>query len=119
METAIPPVVWELVELTELGGAPVAIADPSRYRLQFLPEGELIARLDCNRGRGSYIAADGVLTVTPLAITRMLCPPDSHDATFRRLLHATTSYGFDADGFLLLSGDEGVLRLRPGAAEAA
>ena len=116
-EGVIPPVTWELVELTELGGASVAIDDPSRYTLLFLPGGELVARVDCNRGRGSYVAADGTLTVTPLGTTRMRCPPDSQDAAFRRLLHAATSYGFDTDGFLLLSGDAGVLRLRP-AAEA-
>ena len=45
----------------------MTIADPSRYTVQFLPEGRLLARLDCNQGRGGYTAAEGVLTLTPLA----------------------------------------------------
>jgi heat shock protein HslJ len=114
-EPAIPPIVWELVAYAANGGEPVAIDDPARYTLQFLPNGELLARLDCNQGRGGYTAVDGVLSVTPLAATRAACPPGSHDTDFLRLLLAATSYGFDADGLLLLSGDQGVLTLRPAA----
>jgi heat shock protein HslJ len=116
--STIPPVVWELVAYTDSGGEPVAIDDPARYTLQFLPEGELLALLDCNRGRGTYIAADGMLTISPMASTRAACPPDSHDTDFQRLLSTATRFAFDADGCLLLRGDQGELRLRP-AAEAA
>ena len=115
-DAAIPPVVWELVEYTERGGEPVAIDDPTRYTLQFLAEGELLARVDCNQGHGGYTAADGVLTVTPMATTRMACPPGSVDTVFLRLLLAATAFGFDADGRLRLRGDMGELHLRPAAA---
>ena len=47
----------------------MTIADPSRYTVQFLPDGRLLARLDCNHGRGGYTAAEGVLALTPLAVT--------------------------------------------------
>ena len=50
----IPPVVWELVSFTESQRAPVTIAAPGRYTVQFLPAGELRLRLDCNQGRGGY-----------------------------------------------------------------
>jgi heat shock protein HslJ len=116
--SAIPPIVWELVAYTGGGGEPVAIDDPARYSLQFLPEGELLALLDCNRGRGTYVAADGMLTISPLATTRAACPPESHDMSFLRLLTAATRFAFDADGCLLLGGDQGELRLRPAAGAA-
>jgi heat shock protein HslJ len=114
-DSAIPAVVWELVEYAESGGEPVAIDDPMRYTLQFLAEGELLARVDCNQGQSGYTAADGVLTVTPMATTRMACAPGSQDTVFLRLLLATTAYEFDADGLLRLSGDMGELHLRPAA----
>ena len=60
-QTAIPPLVWGLVGFSEMNGVPVTIADPSRYTVQFLPEGRLLARFDCNQGNGGYTAADGVL----------------------------------------------------------
>jgi heat shock protein HslJ len=115
---AIPPVVWELVAYTDSGGEPVAIDHPARYALQFLPDGDLLALLDCNQGRATYIAADGVLTMTLMASTRAACPPESHDTDFLRLLLAATRFAFDADGCLILSGDQGELRLRPAAGAA-
>ena len=93
----------------------MAIADPTRYTLQFLAEGELLAGVDCNPGHGGYTAADGVLTVTPMATTRMACAPGSHDTVFLSLLLAATAFRFDADGRLRLSGDMGELHLRPAA----
>ena len=109
----MPPVVWELVGLTEADGAPVEIAEPPRYTLQFLPEGRVVARLDCNQGSGDYTAADGVLTLTPMAATLKLCLPDSQVDPFQRLLHQITAYQFDPEGFLLLRGEAGELRLQP------
>lgn len=109
---AIPPGVWELVALSPEGGEAVTIADPSRYSLQFLPDGTLQAQVDCNRGRGGYTAAAGALSITPLATTRMHCGPGSHDTAFLSLLTAATAYQIDAEGFLLLTGDAGTLRLR-------
>jgi hypothetical protein len=60
--SGIPPVIWELVRFRERDRVPVTITEPSRYTVQFLPAGHLLARLDCHHGRGGYTAAAGVLT---------------------------------------------------------
>jgi heat shock protein HslJ len=112
-ETTIPPVVWELVSIAESGKPAVEIADPSRYTLQFLADGNLAARVDCNRGRAGYTAAGGVLSLTGLATTRMLCALDSQDAPFMRVLQDVTAYQLDPRGYLVLSGETGELQLRP------
>src|SRR5689334_5483828 len=52
--SSIPPVVWELVSLTGANGFHVDIADSSRYTLQFLPEGRMAAKLDCNQGSAGF-----------------------------------------------------------------
>ena len=92
----------------------MTIADPSRYTVQFLPEGRLLARLDCNQGSGGYTAAEGVLTLTPLAVTTAMCPPDSHRPTFQRLLERATAYRFDPEaGLSCCAGRQGALDLQP------
>jgi heat shock protein HslJ len=103
-----------MVSFSEPESVPVMIADPSRYTVQFLPEGRLLARLDCNQGSGGYTASAGVLTLTPLAVTTVTCPPDSEDTTVQRLLARATSYRFDPEvGTLLLRGEDGVVQLQP------
>jgi heat shock protein HslJ len=112
--SGIPPVIWEVVSFRETASASVTIADPSRYTVQFLPNGRLRVRLDCNRGGGGYTAAAGVLTLTPLTLSEALCAPDSSDTTVHRLLTRATSYRFDPDvGALLLRGEDGVVQLQP------
>jgi heat shock protein HslJ len=112
--SGIPPVIWELVSFSEPDRVPVTITDPARYTVQFLPEGRLLARLDCHHGTGGYTAAAGVLALTPLAVTAATCPPDSEDITFQRLLARATSYRFDPEvGALLLRGEDGVIQLQP------
>jgi heat shock protein HslJ len=112
--SGIPPVVWQLVGFTEPDRAPTTIDDPSRYLLQFLPEGLLLAQFDCTQGYGGYTAAEGALTLRPMAVTTARCPPDAYATTLWRLLGQCTSYRFDPEvGDLLLRGDAGVVRLQP------
>jgi heat shock protein HslJ len=111
--SGIPPVIWEMVSFSETDRGPVTIADPARYTVQFLPDGRLLARLDCHHGRGGYTAAAGVLALTPLVVTAATCPPDSEDTRLQTILERATSYAFDPDGLLLLHGDNGSLHLRP------
>ena len=111
--TAIPAVIWEMVSFSETESVPVTIVDPSRYTVQFLPDGRLLTRLDCNHGRGGYTASQGRLALTALRATRMRCPSASAAMRFQMILQGATSYAFDPDGLLLLHGDTGSLRLRP------
>jgi heat shock protein HslJ len=112
--SGIPPVVWQVAGFTTPTQAPVTIADPTSYTLQFLPDGILLAQFDCNQGRGGYIAVDGVLTLTPMAITTAMCAPDSHGLEVQRILGQATSYRFNPEiGHLVLRGEGGVLDLEP------
>ena len=108
----IPPVIWQVVGFTAPTTAPVTIADPSQYTLQFLPEGLLLAQFDCNQGRGGSTAVDGVLTLTPMAVTAMMCAPGSYDLAVQRVLGQASSYAFDPDGTLRLDGAGGSLHLQ-------
>ena len=61
--SSIPPVVWQLAGVAEADSAPATIDDPARYTMQFLPDGRLAARFDCNQGSGGYTAVEGVLAL--------------------------------------------------------
>lgn len=112
-EPPIPPVVWELVELTGNDGRPVEIEDPSRYTVQFQPDGNLAIRADCNQATGTYTIEDGILEITPGMTTLVLCPPDSQADPFQDLLHSAERFEFDDDGHLTLISPEGNLRFHP------
>ncbi len=109
----IPPIVWEMVAFTEGDAAPVEVTEPERYTVQFLSEGELAVGADCNSGGATYTAADGIVQISPVRTTRMGCPPDSQADPFLILLQAATTFEFDDEGLLIMTGPEGNLTLRP------
>lgn len=108
----IPPLVWELVELKPADGAAIEILDPSRYTVRFLPEGKLALGAGCNLVAGTFTAQYGTLTVALKALPLPLCPLDSQAVEFQSLVDDASAYAFDRNGFLLLTGDEGRLKLR-------
>ncbi len=108
----IPPIVWQAIALTDQAGATTEITDPGHYTAQFLPDGSLLIQADCNRGRSTFEVVDGKLMVHPGVSTLALCPPDSHDQAFVAALNGASSFAFDDDGLLLLTGSAGDLTLQ-------
>ena len=108
----IPPVVWQAIAITDPSGATTEIADPDRYTAQFLPDGSLVIRADCNRGRATFEYVNGKLAVHPGIATLALCPPASHDLAFMAALNSATGFAFADDGLLTLTGSAGDLTLR-------
>jgi heat shock protein HslJ len=109
----IPPLIWELTELTAANGQPASIAEPARYTVQFLPDGKIAVGADCNSVAGTYVIDHGSLRITLTATTLALCPPDSQAEPFLGLLEQATSFDYDADGNLLIHAGQGALRFRP------
>jgi heat shock protein HslJ len=114
-DPAIPPVVWELVEIAAPGNGLPEITDPERYTVQFLPGGRLVAEADCNQVMGTYTADNDVLAldITLSDSTFAQCPSGSHSKPFLALLDAATGFAVDPDGFLIIRGEQTHLRLRP------
>lgn len=111
-ESAIPPVVWELVSFTPTGGEQTAIADPSRYTIQFLPDGAVAAQFDCNHGGGAFTIDGDTIEFGPMRTTLIGCESDSQAQPFQLLLEAATAFAYDEDGQLTLTGDKGSLTFR-------
>lgn len=116
-EAAMNPLAgttWQWLRTEYSDDSVVEAADPSRYTLTFNADGSLAARVDCNRGMGSYTADDVSLTLGPLATTRMMCPPDSQDSEFTKHLDGVVSYLIE-DGLLHLAlrYDTGIMVFAP------
>jgi len=101
---------WQLVSFQSSDDTTLTPDDRAKYTLEFAPGGQLIARIDCNRGRGTWTSnGPSQLEFGPLALTRAACPAGSlHD-------HIVKQWGFirsyvlrDGRLFLALMADGGV-----------
>lgn len=85
--------------------------DPTRYTLEFLPDTTVVAQIDCNRGSGKFRIDGKSITIGPLAVTRMACPPGSLDAKFAQQLDAARVIFFRGDTlFIDLIADSGTMK---------
>lgn len=108
----IPPIAWQAIAITDPAGATTEISNPDRYTALFLPDGSLLIQADCNRGRSTYELVDSKLAVHPGVSTLVLCPSESHDQAFTAALNGVSSFAFDDNGLLLLTGSAGDLTMQ-------
>lgn len=94
---------WQLVRFVGGDGSTATPPDPTRYTLEFRADGQVAARVDCNRGSGTWRSEEpSRLEFGPLAMTRAMCAPGSlHDQIVKQLPHVR-SYVLK-DGRLVLS----------------
>lgn len=98
----IAPVVWQLVAIDNAGQPRQVPTDPSLYTVQFLPDGSLLIKADCNRGSGSYEISGYGLTIPPFATTLALCSEESLDSAFTFALTNISSFAYAHDTLVLV-----------------
>jgi para-nitrobenzyl esterase len=106
---------WQLVKFSGSDGSTREPDDRSKYTLAFQPDGSVAARIDCNRGRGTWKSTEpNQLQFGPLAMTRMMCPPESMDSRVVADWEAVRSYTIkDGHLFLSLMADSGIYEYEP------
>jgi para-nitrobenzyl esterase len=111
---------WQLVKFSGGDGSTIEPDDRAKYTLAFQPDGSVAARIDCNRGRGTWKSTGaGQLQLGPLATTHMMCPPGSMDSRVVGDWDAVRSYAIkDGHLFLPLQADGGIYEYEPAAALA-
>ena len=103
-------VVWQWLG-TVTGEGPLAVADSSRYTIEFLEDGTAAIKADCNRVVAQYTAEAGALTITPGPSTLAACPEDSQADVFVQQLSGAALYFFlDGDLYIDLFADSGTMR---------
>ncbi|CAN5679042.1 hypothetical protein BH23CHL5_BH23CHL5_12030 [soil metagenome] len=116
--SAIPPIEWHLVEFIDTVAGSTAVDEPARYTIQFLEDGTVALRADCNRGFGDYTIDGSGLTFGPVATIRVLCAEDSLSDRYLEELSQVTSFVIDQSGAsdalaLSFMADGGMLRFEP------
>jgi para-nitrobenzyl esterase len=105
---------WQLVQFRGGDGTTLTPGDRARYTLAFRAGGNLTARIDCNRARGTWKSsgAGHIELGRTMALTRVMCAPGSlYDV---QLLGNIRSYVMrDGHLFLSLIADGGIFEFEP------
>ena len=106
---------WRLVRFQGTDDTSLAPDDPSRYTLEFQADGKLAARIDCNRGAGTWKSEEpNQLELGPLALTRMACPPAPMSERILKDWSYVRSYVLkDGHLFVSLMADGGIYEFEP------
>jgi para-nitrobenzyl esterase len=107
--------VWQLVRFQGGDDTVLTPDDRTKYTLAFGADGTVTARIDCNRGRGTWTSpGPGQLALGPLALTRAMCPSGSlHDRIVRDWSFVRSYVLRDGHLFLALFADAGIYELEP------
>src|SRR5690606_6537176 len=112
--SALEGTSWQLVRFEGGDGTVLVPDDRSKYTIAFQPDGHVAARVDCNRGRGTWKSDGSSLELGPMALTRAMCPPDSlHDQIVRQWGNVSSYVVRDGRPFLALKADGGIYELEP------
>ncbi|HKU47840.1 MAG TPA: META domain-containing protein [Burkholderiales bacterium] len=106
---------WQLVRFRGGDDRVLTPDERSKYTLSFGADGTLVARIDCNRGRGGWKSPQqGRLELGAMAMTRAMCPPGSIDHEIaKRLPHVRSYIIKDGRLFLSMMADGGTFELEP------
>jgi heat shock protein HslJ len=106
---------WQLVKFEGGDGATLTPDDRAKYTIEFGANGQLTARIDCNRGRGTWTSGGpNQLEFDPLALTRAKCPVGSlHDQIVKQWGNIRSYVLRDGHLFLALMADAGIYEFEP------
>ncbi|QQE64505.1 hypothetical protein GFS31_11860 [Leptolyngbya sp. BL0902] len=110
--------VWELQDI-QFNDGRLLVAEPTEnYTVEFMDDGSMAVRADCNRGRGSFnVPEPGRLSVAPIATTMAACPEGSIGGDFTQALSNANLFFFqDGQLFIDLMFDSGTMRFQEATA---
>jgi len=117
---ALGGTAWQLVKFQSSDGQMLTPDDKAKYTITFGNDGRVSARIDCNRGSGTWKSSGpNQLQFGPMATTRAMCPPESLYDRIVKDWEFVRSYTIkDGHLFLALMADGGIYEFEPtGAAK--
>ncbi len=96
--------VWRW-QSSESATGKTTIDKPENYQLQFMADGKIGVKVDCNTGGGSYTTEDNNISFVRIFTTKMFCGEKSLDSRFLRGLESARN--FRVEGNNLSVGGEG------------
>src|SRR5258705_8186447 len=108
--TELPGTSWQFLKFQGGDETTFTPDDKSKYTISFGKGGRVSARIDCNRGRGTWKSSGpNQLQIGPISLTHAICPPGSLHDRIARDLNFVRSYTIkDGHLFLSLMADGGI-----------
>jgi len=108
---------WRLVRFLGKDGKNLVPSGKAKYTIAFGKDGQVNARIDCNRGHGTWKSpGPNQLALGPLALTRAMCPPAPLNDRIVKDWDTVRLYTVkDGHLFLSLMGDTGIYEFEPSA----
>jgi len=106
---------WQLLNITSMNDRVDVPDTPSKYTLEFNPDGTAQIVADCNRGAGTWTSESaGRLQFGPVASTRAQCPPDSLSERYLAQFEWVRSYVLEGSHlFLATMADGAIIEFEP------
>jgi heat shock protein HslJ len=113
--TGFAGTAWQLVKFQSMDDTTLTPDDRTKYTIEFGAGGRLTARIDCNRGTGTWKSkGPSQIEFGPLALTRAQCPPGSlHDHIVKQWPNIRSYVLRDGHLFLALKLDSGIYEFEP------
>ena len=110
--------LWVWADTTGRDGK-VQAAKSSNYTVQFLADGKLSFKADCNTGSGAYKTSGNTMTITLGAMTMAACPPGSLADAYVKQLGSVAGYAITQTNLILTTRpDNALMRFTTTAAPA-
>ena len=106
--------VWHLAEIQYMNDSIKTPADPAQYTVEFLADGTLNIKGDCNMAGGTYTLSGSSLSIALGPMTLAACPPESLSDEFVKNLGIAASYLLEGDDlFIATQMDVAIMKFTP------
>ncbi len=113
-ESNLTGVVWQLQQIRYNNDELIKVDNPSNYTIEFLPDGQVQIKADCNRARGTYTQQDSSISIKIGPTTRAMCPPESISDQYLKELQSAVIFFFqDGNLYFDLKFDTGTMKFIP------
>ena len=107
--------VWQLEQIRYNSDTRIETASPSDYTIEFMEDGQLSIRADCNQALGSFTEDGSSLSIDLEPTTLAACPPESVAPEYLQSLQSAGIYFFqDGKLFIDLQADTGTMQFSSG-----
>ena len=109
--------VWQWNKTIFSDGRTVEVASPASYTVEFMADGKVSVKADCNMAAGGYTVDGANLAIQLGPMTMAMCPPESLSDEFVKELGEVAQYQVSGETLhLVFKLDSGSMSLTSGAA---
>ena len=111
LDTKLIENIWQLQEIRYNNDELIEVDNIGNYTIEFLSDGQLNIKADCNHAQGTYIQKGSNISIKIGPTTLAICPPESISEKYLQELQAVTIFFFqDGNLYFDLKFDTGTMK---------